>query len=212
MTIEALSGGQSLFQMMGASGAGRQGPPTGHDVAAKLNEAISSGHVDGAEFQSRLSDRFLARRMLRVFFRKTVRLILKNYPVFWKQTVPTGRLLARSSFRHLMSVSWCKPLSSLWKRVMKTPTQRQAWSNSFTVRPVAARLRMRCCFRSSLEISTCFARLREEDSRVFLKWQIHGYALSASPHKSPIAMRTWAALFSRKAKKSPSIISSYGIR
>jgi hypothetical protein len=58
MNIEALSGGQSLFQMMGASGAGRQGPPSGEDIAAKMNEAISSGNVDGAEIQSRLSERF----------------------------------------------------------------------------------------------------------------------------------------------------------
>ncbi|MCE8000077.1 MAG: hypothetical protein HEP70_14560 [Rhodobiaceae bacterium] len=58
MNIEALSGGQSLFQMMGASGAGRQGPPSGDDLAAKMNDAISSGNVDGAEIQSRLSERF----------------------------------------------------------------------------------------------------------------------------------------------------------
>lgn len=119
MTIEALSGGQSLFQMMGASGAGRQGPPTGHDVAAKLNEAISSGHVDGAEFQSRLSDRFLARRMLRVFFRKTVRLILKNYPVFWKRTCLMADLLASNSSRDLTKVNWCRSFWTHWKRVTK---------------------------------------------------------------------------------------------
>lgn len=58
MNIEALSGGQSLFQMMGASGAGRQGPPSGEDIAAKMNEAVSSDNVDGAEIQSRLSERF----------------------------------------------------------------------------------------------------------------------------------------------------------
>lgn len=58
MNIEALSGGQALFQMMGSGGAGRQGPPSGDDIAAKMNEAISSGNVDGAEIQSRLSERF----------------------------------------------------------------------------------------------------------------------------------------------------------
>lgn len=58
MNIEALSGGQSLFQNLGVAGSGRQGPPSGDDIAAKMNEAISSGNVDGAEIQSRLSERF----------------------------------------------------------------------------------------------------------------------------------------------------------
>lgn len=58
MNIEALSGGQSLFQNLGVAGSGRQGPPSGDDIAAKMNEAISAGNVDGAEIQSRLSERF----------------------------------------------------------------------------------------------------------------------------------------------------------
>ncbi len=58
MNIEALSGGQSLFQMMGAGGAGRQGPPSSEDIAAKMTDALESGNVDGAEIQSRLSERF----------------------------------------------------------------------------------------------------------------------------------------------------------
>ena len=58
MNIEALGGGQLLSQLMGASGVGRQGPPSGDDIAAKMNEAISSGNVDGAQIQSRLSERF----------------------------------------------------------------------------------------------------------------------------------------------------------
>ncbi len=58
MNIEALGGGPLLFQLMGTSGAGRQGPPSGDDIAARMNEAISSGNVNGAEIQSRLSERF----------------------------------------------------------------------------------------------------------------------------------------------------------
>ncbi len=58
MTIEALGGAQSLLQTFGAFGSGLQAPPTGDDVAAKVNEALESGRVDGAEIQSRLSERF----------------------------------------------------------------------------------------------------------------------------------------------------------
>ncbi len=58
MNIEALSGGQSLFQTLGAGGAGRQAPPSGDEIAAKVNDAIKSGSVDGSEIQFRLSERF----------------------------------------------------------------------------------------------------------------------------------------------------------